>query len=217
MAGVENKYDRRYAETDCYWGTKPSVLCDQLLQVMAELRIDPANNSLIDLGCGEGRNAIYLASKGFQVTALDLSPVGLEKTRRYAGKKGVEVKTIEANISDCVLEQEFECVFSTGTVHYIAPELRPASFSYFQSKTICGGLHAISALVSKPFIKHAPDAEDHVTLFESGELMSYYKHWRILHTIETIFDCNSGGTPHRHAVNRIIARRPDQNDARIEG
>lgn len=59
----------------------------------------------------------------------------------------------------------------------------------------------------KPFIEKAPDAEETAHIYKSGELMGYYWDWEILHSIEEIFDCMSSGMPHKHAVNRIIARR----------
>ncbi len=208
MAGQENKYDQRYTESDCYWGTKPSVLCDRLLKVLAGLELKPSDLSMIDLGCGEGRNTIYMARRGITVTGLDLSPAGLQKTKLFAERAGVEIKTIEASLFDCVFERDYDIVFSTGTVHYIPEDSRERCFEYFKSKTARHGFHAISTLVEKPFIEKAPDSEEQVTLFESGELMSYYKDWEIIYTIETIFDCNSGGVPHRHAVNRLIARKP---------
>ena len=44
-------------------------------------------------------------------------------------------------------------------------------------------------------------------LFEIGELAAYYSDWEIVRFVEEIFDCTSGGTPHKHAMNRIVARR----------
>jgi tellurite methyltransferase len=61
--------------------------------------------------------------------------------------------------------------------------------------------------VRKPFIPRAPDAEEIAFPYKSGELMSYYWDWEILYCTEEIFDCMSSGVPHKHAVNRIIARR----------
>ena len=50
----------------------------------------------VDLACGEGRNAVYLAKHGFEVTGVDTSAPGLEKTRRYAEEVRVAVKTVHA-------------------------------------------------------------------------------------------------------------------------
>jgi len=69
----------------------------------------------------------------------------------------------------------------------------------------------VYAGVEKPFIPRAPDAEATAYLYRSGELMSYYWDWEILYCVEEIFDCMSSGIPHKHAVNRIIARRYRNN------
>jgi tellurite methyltransferase len=61
--------------------------------------------------------------------------------------------------------------------------------------------------VEKPFIPRAPDAEETAHAYRSGELMGYYWDWEILFSTEEIFECKSGGVPHRHTVDRIIARR----------
>ena len=132
------------------------TLCDRVIEI---IRPDPNfRPKLLDLGCGEGRNAIYFARHGFKVT-------GLEKMRRYADEAGVH------------------------------PEVRGQRFQDY------------SVFVEKPFIPRAPDAEENAFLYKSGELMGYFWDWEILYSAEEIFDCMSSGIPHRHAVNRIIARR----------
>ncbi|MCR4392605.1 MAG: hypothetical protein NUV94_07620 [Candidatus Acetothermia bacterium] len=62
--------------------------------------------------------------------------------------------------------------------------------------------------MEKPFIPRAPDAEANGHPYRSGELLGYYWDWEILYCTEEIFDCHSSGIPHRHAVNRVIARKP---------
>ena len=53
----------------------------------------------LSLGEGEGRNAVYLASRGFTVTAVDLSRVGLTKAHRLAAKQNVQIETIAADLN----------------------------------------------------------------------------------------------------------------------
>ena len=53
----------------------------------------------------------------------------------------------------------------------------------------------------------APDSEPTAHSYRSGELLTYYWDWEILYFLEEIFDCTSSGVPHRHAVNRIVARQ----------
>jgi SAM-dependent methyltransferase len=70
-------WDERYAATELVWSAGPNQFVEQAL---ADL---PPGRAL-DLACGEGRNARWLAGRGWQVTALDFSPVAIEKGRRLA-------------------------------------------------------------------------------------------------------------------------------------
>lgn len=201
----ENSYDQKYTGEEYYWGKKPSVTCEKIIEI-----IHPTSNfrpRLIDLGCGEGRNAVYFAKHGFEVVGLDLSLPGLEKTKRYAKEAGVQVTTIHADILEYDLKETYDVIFSTGTLHFLPPETRGQYFQNYKDHTSPNGVNAISVFVKKPFIPRAPDADKNTYHFTSGELLSYYWDWEILYSVEEIFDCASGGVPHKHAVNRIIARK----------
>ena len=67
--------------------------------VVAELQ-DLAPGRALDVGAGEGRNAVWLASRGWQVTAVDFSAVGLDKGRRLAQDRGVAVDWVLADVRD---------------------------------------------------------------------------------------------------------------------
>jgi tellurite methyltransferase len=198
-------YDQKYAAPEFYWGKTPSAMCDRVIEIM---KPRPGRRPrLLDLGCGEGRNAVYFAGHGFEVVGLDLSPPGLEKTRKYAEAMAVHIETIHADIVHYELRETYDVLFSTGTLHYLPPEVRRRRFQNYKDYTSLDGINAFSVFVEKPFIPKAPDAEETAHAFRSGELMGYYWDWQVLFGTEEIFDCRSGGVPHRHAVNRIIARR----------
>lgn len=200
-----NPYDQKYESKEYYWGKEPSATCYKVIEIV---RPTPDfRPKLLDIGCGEGRNSVYFAKHGFEVVGLDLSEPGLKKTKRYAEKVGVSVKTINANILDYELKDTYNVIFSTGTLHYLPPKVRQAHFENFKTHTSPKGINAFSVLVEKPFIPKPPDAEEEAYLFKSGELMSYYWNWEILYCMEEIFDCRSSGIPHKHAVNRVIAKR----------
>jgi tellurite methyltransferase len=201
-----NPYDERYQKPGYYWGTKPSVLCDHLLSFIPESQ--RASKLVVDIGCGEGRNAVYMALNGLNVWAMDASEVALKKVVQMAQENGVLVATSCQDINGCDLPTGFDILLSTGTVQYLRPDSRQAEFERMKRLTKPGGLHAISALLTKPFIPAAPDADATAVLFKSGELLGYYWDWEVLYSIEEIFDCTSGGTPQRHAVNRVIAKKP---------
>ncbi|MBM4104405.1 MAG: methyltransferase domain-containing protein [Planctomycetes bacterium] len=202
-AKISNPYDKRYAQDNFYWGLKPSALCYEILKHLPPEKSPTA----LDMGCGEGRNAVFLARNGYRVWAFDLSAAGVEKTRRYAEQLNLPVAVFQTDINSYRLQENYDILFSTGTMHYIRPELRDEIIANYKTHTPTGGLNVYSILIEKPFIPRAPDADVSAALWKSGEILTYYHDWEILFFEETIFDCNSSGIPHRHAVNRIVARK----------
>ena len=74
----------------------------------------------LDVGCGTGRDAVYLAKRGWQVTAVDLVPRALEKARQRAGGEGVEVRWITGDAGDLGalgLEPGYTLLFDLGCLH----------------------------------------------------------------------------------------------------
>jgi tellurite methyltransferase len=200
---MRNPYDDRYNQENYYWGFKPSSTCFRVLQLFPPEK--PLR--LLDVGCGEGRNAIFFARNGYNVTAFDLSHKGVEKTNALAKRVGVKIDVFEADILQFRLQETYDIIFSTGTFHYIPVELRNEIMANYMGHTSPSGLHALSVFVKKPFIPKAPDAESIANHWESGELFTYYHDWQIEYCTEEIIDCNSSGIPHKHATNRIIARK----------
>ena len=88
-----HEWDERYAGTELVWTAEPNRF------VVSELA-DLAPGRALDLGSGEGRNAIWLAERGWRVTAVDFSRVGLAKGAELAGRRGVNVDWVEADLRD---------------------------------------------------------------------------------------------------------------------
>ncbi len=89
-------WDERYAAQELLWGTEPN-------RFLAEaLRDVPPRGRALDIGCGEGRNAIWLAKLGWVVTAVDYSSVAIERARRLAAEQHVDVAWVEADVTSFV-------------------------------------------------------------------------------------------------------------------
>jgi SAM-dependent methyltransferase len=87
------EWDQRYAQSDLVWTAEPNRF------VVAEVQDLPPGRAL-DLGTGEGRNALWLAAKGWQVTAVDFSAAGLDKARHLAQARGLPVDWVLADVLD---------------------------------------------------------------------------------------------------------------------
>jgi SAM-dependent methyltransferase len=85
-------WNERYAVDEYVYGTAPN---DFLASVIERLPM----GRVLCIAEGEGRNAVYLAEQGFEVTAVDSSPVGLYKARKLAGQRGVHIETVVADLA----------------------------------------------------------------------------------------------------------------------
>ncbi len=99
---------------------------DEPTLFLAELcKQRPAGRAL-DIGCGAGTDSVYLAQRGWDVTALDFVPKALEFTQKRAEQAGVAVTPVEADITEWQLEQPFDLVLDHGLLHNMDPLRYPA-------------------------------------------------------------------------------------------
>jgi len=195
-------YEDDYRKAEYFWGVEPNTACLKVIELMPPTK--PLK--LLDIGCGEGKDAVFFARCGYNVSAFDISEAGLEKTRQLAEKASVHVRTFRADLWDYRLDESYDVLYSSGVLHYIKPELRDDVMANYKSRVNENGIVAFHAFVGKPFVPPAPDDNYH-HLWKSGQLFTYFHDWRIEHCSEYIFDCNSSGITHCHAANRLYARK----------
>ncbi|MCM3495930.1 methyltransferase domain-containing protein [Paenibacillus lactis] len=196
-------YEEEYKTQDYYWGTEPNDACYQVLQLMPPTK----RLRLLDIGCGEGKDAVFFARNGYEVSAFDVSDAGIEKTRSLAEKTGVHVHVFKADILDYRLDTHYDIIFSSGVLHYIKPEYRKEIFDNYKQFTNENGIHVFNVFVNKPFIAPPPEKEPNAYKWYSGELLTHYHDWLMKDSSEIVFDCNSSGIPHKHAMTNMIAQK----------
>lgn len=208
--GADMDFEEReavYGRDEYYWGTEPSRLAET---VADHLPADPTGLRAVDVGAGEGRDAVFFAEAGYEVIAVDVSPAGLAKAERLADERGVDVETVQADANEYAPEAPVDLLCSSGAIQYVRPETRPRQFARWRRATARGGIHAVFAFVDHPDVPRAPDATDDEHPFERAELQGYYDDWETVHTEEIIFEDDSGGEPHRHAARIHVARKPGE-------
>jgi len=109
-------WDQRYETPEYVYGTAPN---DLLVEVADRLPPGPA----LELGAGEGRNGIWLATRGRPVTLVDGSTVGLAKARALAAQRGVDVTIEVADLADLIITPDAWPVIVMIFVH-LPPALR---------------------------------------------------------------------------------------------
>lgn len=200
---ITSIYEKEYETEDYYWGLVPSKLCLSVLELMPPVR----QLKVLDIGCGEGKNSVFFARNGYDVSAFDISTAGLEKLQHLCNQMNVIVNSFRSDINDYRLNTPFDILFSSGVLHYIKPELREGLFANYKDNTRKNGIHVFNVFVDKPFIDPPPENEPNAHPWISGELLTYYHDWEIIKFEEIIFDCLSSGIPHQHAMDIMIAKK----------
>jgi tellurite methyltransferase len=197
----EKSYQRP-GKLNTFGGGRPS---DAVVKVASKL---PAGTKALDLGCGEGRNALYLAGLGFQVSAFDISESGIEKLKAIAHERGLEIDAIVCDMREYEFPCQFDLNVCQGCLHLIKREEWRILIKRMKEFTTPGGQHIVGV-----FTDTVPEPEDQrglmVGLFKEGELLEQYRDWEIIDSHTYRFSHNHpGGLTHEHAGNDIVARKP---------
>lgn len=116
MANEHQDWNERYRTGEAPWDS--GVPSRELERILAERAIAPCRT--LELGCGTGTNAIYLAKRGFEVVGTDLSPLAIEKAKEKAAAAKVSVRFLVADIARPVdLGPTFAFVFDRGVYHVL--------------------------------------------------------------------------------------------------
>ncbi|MCR5511917.1 MAG: class I SAM-dependent methyltransferase [Lachnospiraceae bacterium] len=200
---IRTNYEKWYEGEDYYWGTEPGSFLDELIKLCP----CTPGKSVLDIGCGEGKDAVYMAEQGYSVTAFDLTENGIKKTVKLAASRGVEVDAYVDDINDFATDKQFDIVYSTGTVQYLFDENKKDFFRKLEDITKPDGIVYINVFVEKSFLELPPDWDIEEKMWRSGELFTYFADWKFERIDEVIFEDNSGGIPHFHCMDTIICRK----------
>jgi len=182
------EWDERFRTGD-HAGTEP----DPFLALLEEYReLFPEGRRALDVACGAGRNAVYLAERGWTVTACDISLVGLRQARQLARERGVPLQLFCMDLEMVRLPvAAFDLVLC---FFYLQRDL----FPQFKSALRSGGF-----LVCKTYSwdqLRFPGRPRHSTyLLQPQELLEAFREFRVLHYQEILKD---------RGVAQLIARKP---------
>lgn len=164
--------------------------------------------NIIEAGCGEGQNVIYLAQQGYcNVDAFDLSERGIEKVRQRCRMTKTQLNAFVADLTTYQFEKNYDLIMSFGTLHFVRKEAWKAFIERAKESTSIGGIH-----IMQIFTNAVPASKDiapfAVGLANDGEMKELYSDWEILQFKSYVFEDEHPGVPkHLHASNKVVARR----------
>lgn len=131
----------------------------------------------LDLGCGRGRNALYLAKHGFDVHACDADESSIATLNQIIAAEGLgNIETDVYDINRAVVQSTYDVIVSTVVLQFLQPERIEAIVRNIQAQTAVGGWNII---VSALETEGATIPESFQFRFKANELRDYYAGWEI--------------------------------------
>lgn len=198
---MRSPWAREYVRTphQYIWGTEPSELAREVVRLL------PRRARVLELGSGEGRDSVFLAACGFDVTGVELSRAGIDKAERLACAHEVRVRWVHGDMARAHLRGPFHVVYSCGAIHYVPRQARVRLYRRLKSVTLPGGYHAHIVFTAESVYVEKGERIDY---FGSGELRGAYHDWRVIDHERGMISCAADGLLHEHSVERLIAQRP---------
>jgi tellurite methyltransferase len=200
---MNNEYDLKYSGEKFYWGIEPDRLIIELTNMLKP------EGSILDLGSGEGRNAVFLAKKGFDVTAVDISENGIMKTRKLAETHDVQINTHISDIIEFISKSpKYDAILCMNILQFIdAEKIRPAIDS-IKEKTLPNGFNVIASFVAENENMKEQARSRNMYLFDKGELKKFYDGWKLFEYREFFGPVETHGEkPHRHYIVQLVAQK----------
>jgi len=215
---VVDYFDDVYGRFDRFWGngiawrysTDPddyptSLISQTVFRIAGSRKPGP----VLDLGAGEGLDAIRLARLGYRVHAVEASSVGAAKIRRFAAEMGVVVDVEVCDVRDFRFGTEYEFIICNGLLHYIAD--KEPLIRRMQQATAPGGYNVISTWST---FTPVPECHGNIPAYcddEEGVIRSRYRHWvtELVYFERDKLETSHQNLPsHRHSFIKLIAKKP---------
>ena len=211
-------YDELYRSQDDYFGAQPSGL---LLKFHGLIK---PRGRVLDLGAGQGRNALFLAQKGFRVDAVDNSEEAVKQLLKKAHEKGLRVRCFLCDVR--VFEppvKKYDAVLAFGLIQDLFLSEAIRLFQRVEGWTRAGGLVFVSAFtVQDAKYREIKEFSEEVepnsfrtpsgkirTFLEKDQILRFLPDFEVVHHWEGLGRWHSHGEleKEQHAVARLVVRR----------
>jgi len=146
-------------------------------EVLNAVTIVPPGKTL-DLGCGSGRNSLYLNQKGFDVTAWDKNQMSISNLNKIIAAEGLKnIITDVVDLNTLAFDGEYDFILSTVVMMFLERDTIPRLIANMQRGTKPGGYNLIVAAMDT---EDFPCTVGFPFAFAEGELRNYYAGWELL-------------------------------------
>ncbi len=193
------RWNERYDRNMYIYGKEPTAFLKQKMDGLKK-------GKALVLAMGEGRNAVYLAQNGFDVTGVDISEVAIEKCNELAKERNTTVNAVVVDLADYDMgEEQFDLITK---FYYYEPSIFPQVIDALKP----GGMFileqfSIDHLKYRETSRFGPSNPDY--LVKPNELLEHFKLLRILYYEDTVVELDEGMHKGTAAVIRLIAQKAE--------
>ena len=199
-------YDSGYRACRCFWGPDPGSLVRRFVSDCTNL----SGLHVLDVGCGEGKNAVFLAQRGAVVHAMDVSPWAIENAQRNFGS----VPNVTWAVADVreveLLPDAYDLVVAYGVFHCLRDfdDVRRV-VNRLQRCTRMNGHHIVCSFNNRDQDLEQAHPGFRPCLLSHASYVDLYCDWNPLFISDSdlIETHPHNNIEHRHSMTRLIARR----------
>ena len=190
------KISEEYKKTDCLWGLKPNKYVTQIPKIIKPGKV-------LDIGVGEGRNALFLVKQRFEVTGVDILKEAVDKFLKFARDKKLDVSGVISDIVNFDFKQNYDVIISVATLHLISKDKVIDIIKKIKEHTKPNGINLLTVFTKKDVgFEECPN----LYFFDKNELKELYKDWQILE-YKNYIKKETHGKPHKHHICVLIAKK----------
>jgi len=163
----KQRFDQKYKSDPNLFGREPMPVLKEALKYVS-------GGKALDLGVGNGRNALYLLDNGFEVTGVDISEEGIKSLKQNLPEHA-KIKLSVSDVADYETDEKFDLICAVGLLHFFDIQNIKKLIKKMKDYTKMGGINVIGAKMTQNFRNDLP------YVFKHKELKRFYtgKDWKI--------------------------------------
>ncbi|MGD7023787.1 class I SAM-dependent methyltransferase [Rossellomorea vietnamensis] len=217
---MKTYWDEQYSKVSRLWGLKPKETLVQYKNLVLE------HGKVLDLGIGEGRNALYFAGQGFTVEGVDLSPKAIERCRTAAEEAGLSILTLKEDLRNYQIEEDsYSLIILSNILNFFNKEEISEIIQSAKEGLVDQGLIYINAFdISDPGYEkskeeyeevspntfYRPKSDSFMHFFTKSELESCFSGYKTI-KVSQIYSLDMGhGEPHYHGMIELLLQKNEE-------
>jgi tellurite methyltransferase len=184
-----------------FFGGEPSTLARRFLHFLRLMGM-PMQGRLLDIGCGEGRDVVLLASVGFEVDAVDGAPTGVQRAREGLSRAGLRGQVWQGDLGEIDWKRDYDVILANQSVQFVGDQALRV-LDEIRRHTKPDGWNVIGMFTRE---EYDWKQEKDVYCLDQRELKHIYRGWRIFEYTESVV-----WSPRREdylSFANLIARKP---------